>query len=147
VASAVVIVIGVLLMGVGALGFVSATTTNNDSQTTKDQVAALEQETSALQQDRDAREAETETATTAKRKLTTDVQTVRFAVLSLHNVTHAAVAAGNALSDCDSISDNTAFIACTNSALAGYESAITAELDAVAETRTAIATLEEDLGA
>lgn len=147
VASAVVAVVGALLILVGVVAFVSAAKINSDAQSTKDQVAALENETAALQGERDAKRAEASPAATKADKLSADTTAVKVAVVKLHGITHETVAAVNDMVGCDSIANDAAFVACTNSSLERLQTALTTQVNAVADARKAIATLEEDLRA
>jgi len=147
VGSAVVAVVGALLIVVGIVAFVSAAKISSDAQSTKDQVAALEKETGALQGERDAKRAEAAPAATKAEKLSSDTTAVKVAVVKLHGITHETVAAVNGVVGCESNANNAAFIACTNSSLERLQTALTTQVDAAADARKAIATLEEDLRA
>ena len=94
VASIVGLVVGVMLLGVGIFGLVSAAQTNSDSQATKDQVTVLREETDALDQQREAAIADAEAAVAKAAALGMKTSDVEVAVLTVHEATHETVAAG-----------------------------------------------------
>jgi hypothetical protein len=136
------IVVGVLLFGVGILGFVSATRTDADAQASKDQVAALEQEVASLETQRDATLQDASNAMEKAKAIGLETTGVDLALSGVDEAATATVDAGNALVDCGSVND-AGFVGCNNSRLASFQAALSAQVTAVAELRTAITELEE----
>jgi hypothetical protein len=143
-ASIVGIVVGVLLLGVGIFGFVSASKTNADSQASKDQVAALEQELASLQTQRDATLEEASNAMEKAEAIGLETTGVDLAMSAVDEAAGATIDAGNALVNCGSVND-AGFVGCNNSRLATFQAALSAQVNAVGELQTAIAELEEAL--
>jgi len=140
------LVVGVVLLGLGVAGFVSAAGTNDDAEATEAQVADLAAETAQLQVERDQAVDAAALAAAEDRTLTDAAIDVQSTADDLEQIYRRVSDASNAMVACSDLVDEVAFLSCTRDALGGFQAA-TAELDAATtDLQAAIAALEEGLG-
>jgi hypothetical protein len=141
----VVLVAGLMMAGVGVAGFMAASDTNDEASATRAQAEVVEDEASTLERQGEEALAAAETATADADALEIDTTAVTDAVLAVRDDTDASVSAGNALTECEAIDDEAAFVSCTRNALTGYEAALATQKATIEDLRAEVAALEEAL--
>jgi hypothetical protein len=143
--SVVVIAVGVVLLGVGVAGFVSASSTNDDVDATRAELAAVQGEADSLRRQSETILAEAEAARTKAAEAGADVTLVTAAVGNVADRTNTSIDRGNEIVACSSATSDAAFVSCTTDELAGFQEALTQQVASIESLRTLITDLERSL--